>query len=204
MNHQENILVLLKYVKINDQNIELLSKTQYLKEDITLLEFKEKVDKILDEINPSFKVKRITLYEKIFNEYFDLVGLFLFENNQKFKIFNEVSKIEGLNFIFICPLVQETSSNSVTQFNTLAITSSIDTLKIDENGDKSIENAIKDLISRELGENPPKIEDLTKWRRKAVRIIAYDLMMIQYAINFEYKRFFIFYFLFFKVIIIHR
>jgi hypothetical protein len=39
MNHQENILVLLKYVKINDQNIELLSKTQYLKEDITLLEF---------------------------------------------------------------------------------------------------------------------------------------------------------------------
>ncbi len=132
------------------------------------------------------------------------MGLFLFENNQKFKIFNEVSKIEGLNFIFICPLVQETSSNSVTQFNTLAITSSMDTLKIDENGDKSIENAIKDLISRELGENPPKIEDLTKWRRKAVRIIAYDLMMIQYAINFEYKRFFIFYFLFFKVIIIHR
>jgi hypothetical protein len=93
MNHQENILVLLKYVKINDQNIELLSKTQYLKEDITLLEFKEKVDKILDEINPSFKVKRITVYEKIFNEYVDLVGLFLFENNQKFKIFCEVSKI---------------------------------------------------------------------------------------------------------------
>jgi hypothetical protein len=92
----------------------------------------------------------------------------------------------------------------VTQFNTLAITSSIDTLKIDENGDKSIENAIKDLISRELGENPPKIEDLTKWRRKAVRIIAYDLMMKQYALNFEYKRYFIFYFLFFKVIIIHR
>ncbi len=93
MNHQENILVLLKYVKINDQNIELLSKTQYLKEDITLLEFKEEVDKILDEINPSFKVKRITVYEKIFNEYVDLVGLFLFENNQKFKIFCEVSKI---------------------------------------------------------------------------------------------------------------
>jgi hypothetical protein len=93
MNHQENILVLLKYVKINDQNIELLSKTQYLKEDITLLEFKEEVDKILDEINPSFKVKRITVYEKLFNEYVDLVSLFLFENNQKFKIFCEVSKI---------------------------------------------------------------------------------------------------------------
>jgi hypothetical protein len=93
MNHQENILVLLKYVKIYDQNIELLSKTQYLKEDITLLEFKEEVDKILDEINPSFKVKRITVYEKLFNEYVDLVSLFLFENNQKFKIFCEVSKI---------------------------------------------------------------------------------------------------------------
>ena len=65
-----------------------MSKTQYLKEDVTLLEFQEEVDKILDEINPSFKVKRITVLEKIFNEYVDLVGLF--ENNQKFKIFCEV------------------------------------------------------------------------------------------------------------------
>ncbi len=29
MNYQENILVRLKFVKINDQNIELLSKTLY-------------------------------------------------------------------------------------------------------------------------------------------------------------------------------
>ena len=91
----------------------------------------------------------------------------------------------------------------MTQLNTLAITSSMDILKIDEDGDKSIENSIKDLVCRHLGENPPKIEDLTKWRKKTVRIIAYDLMMKQYTFNFEYKCYFIFS-LYFKVIIIHK
>ena len=79
----------MRFFKEKDQ-IELYSKKQYFKETFKFIELKEKASKILDEMNLSFKVKRILVLDPEFNDYFDVDDNNVFENMQKFKIFCEV------------------------------------------------------------------------------------------------------------------
>ena len=88
----DHILVLIKFIKEGDF-IELFNTKKYLNENIELPDFQDEISQILDEKNPSFKVKRITFFDKTFQEYVDIAGDFIFETNQKFKIFCEVNYI---------------------------------------------------------------------------------------------------------------
>jgi hypothetical protein len=65
------------------------------------MDFKDEVEKLLDEINPSFKVKRILVFDETCNDYFDSDNTNLFQNMQKFQIISEVNvKIKLLLFEF--------------------------------------------------------------------------------------------------------
>jgi hypothetical protein len=95
-----NIMIIIKYVT-DKKKIELYSKRQYFDEQVIYMDFKDEVEKLLDEINPSFKVKRILVFDEACNDYFDSDNTNLFQNMQKFQIICEVNvKIKLLLFEF--------------------------------------------------------------------------------------------------------
>ena len=86
----DKVLFLIKFVKKDET--ELFNTKKYFEETISVIDFREEVLQLLDEQNPSFKIKRITYFDKEFDEYLDLKNEFFFENKLKFKIWCDVSK----------------------------------------------------------------------------------------------------------------
>ncbi len=81
-----NIMIIIKYVT-DKEKIELYSNKQYFDEQVRYMDFKDEVEKLLDEINPSFKVKRILDFDETCNDYFDSDKTNLFQNMQNFKLY---------------------------------------------------------------------------------------------------------------------
>ena len=86
----DKVLFLIKFVKKDET--ELFNTKKYFEETISVIDFREEVLQLLDVQNPSFKIKRITYFDKEFDKYLDLKNEFFFENKLKFKIWCDVSK----------------------------------------------------------------------------------------------------------------
>jgi hypothetical protein len=163
----DSILLLIKFINHQDGS-EIFVRKSNFEETIEINDFREEVGQILLNENPSFKIKRICYIDTDFGEQIDLPKVnFIFENKQKFIVICETEIINLRE-------LEKDSNNKKDNAAMMSCTFSMDSINLEES-DKSTEDSIIRLITKNLGESVPRF--LTPWRKKVVRVIGAYLML---------------------------